>query len=434
MDEDLFISGCLAIQNPGPSFISFRLSSFLYCLAAILASYIIYYVAACRLGWEHKDKTLADHYTDMVQAAAYILILFTFGDYDRTVGWITGVAYASGLVLYGVLVEVPFLRVSLPGFRGWSWATRTFMAGATLLILAGAGYHFYLAARADILWPWYVVGLIVGLLLPSIGAVLVALDYRQRREQRQKLLQTRLAPPSIADSSSSSSSSSGSTTSAHPDESATMVPRGGDEDMEGSSPKASAHPTSSSSSSSSPPPSDVSGEPRRLESQKPHSSPGLRVRQSVEEGVAFRGGRAPPGPSLKSSSPTPSTIPSLEEERDENVVGLNSVPDAREEERRSRRGGGRGKHLSVPSTPIPQQTTRALPSVIDGTASMLLGFRVHLHHWQIFYLFAFFTRFPEPASQVCAGLVIAFFMQGGIAYGFDPMMEPIYHYRARGYP
>jgi len=47
----------------------------------------------------------------------------------------------------------------------------------------------------------------------------------------------------------------------------------------------------------------------------------------------------------------------------------------------------------------------------------------HLHHWQIFYYLAFFTRFDNPISQICAGLVIGIFMHGVAAYGFHDLLE-----------
>ncbi|CAG8612097.1 17778_t:CDS:2 [Cetraspora pellucida] len=40
---------------------------------------------------------------------------------------------------------------------------------------------------------------------------------------------------------------------------------------------------------------------------------------------------------------------------------------------------------------------------------------VHLHHWQIFYLLAFFTRFDDPISRVAAGIVLGIYTQGMIA-------------------
>ncbi|ORE07714.1 hypothetical protein BCV72DRAFT_304344 [Rhizopus microsporus var. microsporus] len=48
---------------------------------------------------------------------------------------------------------------------------------------------------------------------------------------------------------------------------------------------------------------------------------------------------------------------------------------------------------------------------------------IHLHHWQIFYVLAFFTRFTHPVSQVAAGIVIACYMQGICAYGYDHLVN-----------
>ncbi|KAL1924962.1 uncharacterized protein VTP21DRAFT_4616 [Calcarisporiella thermophila] len=47
---------------------------------------------------------------------------------------------------------------------------------------------------------------------------------------------------------------------------------------------------------------------------------------------------------------------------------------------------------------------------------------IHLHHWQIFYTLAFFTRFDSPVSQIGAGLVLACYMEGIIAYGYDSLL------------
>lgn len=47
----------------------------------------------------------------------------------------------------------------------------------------------------------------------------------------------------------------------------------------------------------------------------------------------------------------------------------------------------------------------------------------HLHHWQIFYYLAFFTRFSDVISNISAGLVIGIFMHGISAYGFHDLLE-----------
>ncbi|KAI9335564.1 hypothetical protein BD770DRAFT_415925 [Pilaira anomala] len=48
---------------------------------------------------------------------------------------------------------------------------------------------------------------------------------------------------------------------------------------------------------------------------------------------------------------------------------------------------------------------------------------IHLHHWQIFYVLAFFTRFDDAVSQVGAGIVLACYMEGICAYGYDALVN-----------
>ncbi|RHZ80367.1 hypothetical protein Glove_137g35 [Diversispora epigaea] len=45
--------------------------------------------------------------------------------------------------------------------------------------------------------------------------------------------------------------------------------------------------------------------------------------------------------------------------------------------------------------------------------------RIHVHHWQIFYVLAFFTRFNHPISQIGGGIVLGIYSHGMIAYGPD---------------
>ncbi|CAG8475700.1 16579_t:CDS:1 [Acaulospora colombiana] len=41
--------------------------------------------------------------------------------------------------------------------------------------------------------------------------------------------------------------------------------------------------------------------------------------------------------------------------------------------------------------------------------------RIHLHHWQIFYVLAFFTRFKQPVSQAAGGIVLGIYTEGMVA-------------------
>lgn len=59
------------------------------------------------------------------------------------------------------------------------------------------------------------------------------------------------------------------------------------------------------------------------------------------------------------------------------------------------------------------------------TYKVLTPVSLHLHHWQIFYVLCFFTRFDHPVSQVAAGIVLACYMQGICAYGYDPLVNDV---------
>ncbi|KAF9211512.1 hypothetical protein BGZ59_007960 [Podila verticillata] len=47
----------------------------------------------------------------------------------------------------------------------------------------------------------------------------------------------------------------------------------------------------------------------------------------------------------------------------------------------------------------------------------------HPHHWQLFYMLAFFTRFDHWVSRVGGGIVLGCYMQGIMAYGYDYLIE-----------
>lgn len=49
--------------------------------------------------------------------------------------------------------------------------------------------------------------------------------------------------------------------------------------------------------------------------------------------------------------------------------------------------------------------------------------KIHIHHWTIFYILAFFTRFPDLLSRVAAGVSIGSLMHGISAYNVDTTFE-----------
>ncbi|KAI8371126.1 hypothetical protein BD560DRAFT_109584 [Blakeslea trispora] len=66
-------------------------------------------------------------------------------------------------------------------------------------------------------------------------------------------------------------------------------------------------------------------------------------------------------------------------------------------------------------------------SVQPEETNQLITYRsrisLHLHHWQIFYVLAFFSRFDHLVSQIGAGIVLACYMEGICAYGYDHLVN-----------
>ncbi|KAI9275611.1 hypothetical protein BDA99DRAFT_555392 [Phascolomyces articulosus] len=77
---------------------------------------------------------------------------------------------------------------------------------------------------------------------------------------------------------------------------------------------------------------------------------------------------------------------------------------------------------STSADPVTQQQQQQpkLPELYNPYTRTL---SLHLHHWQIFYVLAFFTRFTHPVSQVGAGIVLACYMEGICAYGYDQLLN-----------
>ncbi|KAJ2793462.1 hypothetical protein H4R20_006534, partial [Coemansia guatemalensis] len=80
--------------------------------------------------------------------------MFTLGNYAHTFNWVTLVFYFVGVFAYSALVEVPFLRVSLNGWRTWSRGAWAVMLTGFAAVLLAAGFHIRWAYKADML-QWY---------------------------------------------------------------------------------------------------------------------------------------------------------------------------------------------------------------------------------------------------------------------------------------
>lgn len=257
----------------------------------------------------------------LVQAAAYGFVLFILGNYSVVFSLPFVIAYVVSLFSFGLIAELPFLRISLVTVRSWSIGAWIVMASTAALILAAAAYHIYLAVTFGIV-VWYLLALAIALALPGIGIILAVVDKSIKQRKRQKL---RDASREIENNARS-------------------ITRGENEPLDATS-------------------AEYQQRPGKL--------------------VNF---------------PRYATF-------DHISIASNS---------------DQGTFIS---------TYHRLASVEDFIAeevAMILYYQIHFHHWQLFFLLAFFTRFDDLISQICAGIVVGIYMQGVTAYGYHSLLEPLY--------
>ncbi|KAF9930082.1 NAD(+) kinase [Modicella reniformis] len=127
-----------------------------FMLATVLIPYPTYVFVATVFNWEHRAKRPARHYQDVLHATSYGLILFIFGNYARTLNWITILAFWITWPSYSLIAELPFAKTSLASITSWPFGMYALFAGATAIVLVFAGYHIYLGIELNRAVPGFI--------------------------------------------------------------------------------------------------------------------------------------------------------------------------------------------------------------------------------------------------------------------------------------
>ncbi|KAJ2804095.1 hypothetical protein H4R21_001777 [Coemansia helicoidea] len=354
MGDAGFLDGCFThgdAHGGAATLVSFHFVRFaLFAVLLTVAGPLVHRVVAALFDLERDFKSVADHFDDVTSGLLYAYLVFTLGNYAHTLGWVTLVFYFVGLLGFCLLVELPFMRISIPSWRTWSvgaWAVN--LAGLAAVVLA-AVFHIRWAYKAAIL-QWYLP--LFALATSTVWLTVFVkqlnnycVDYCpnglgiERQLRRLALVLCIWRDPDRAPSK-------------RPDANAPTASRAND-----------------------------NGAP---DTGTPIGSDIPLALLSGANGTASAGNAAG-----EQSCRERAGLLSREEK---NAIISRKL-----------------EHLHY----LNAEGGRPLP---------LYHYQLHLHHWQIFYILAFFTRFDRFASQACAGLVLGIFTQGISAYGFDPMME-----------
>ncbi|KAJ2557620.1 hypothetical protein EV175_001230 [Coemansia sp. RSA 1933] len=377
-----FLDGCYLrsdASDGAATLVSFHFVRFiLFTVMFVVAGPLFYRVVAAFFDLERDFKSIVDHYNDVTNGLIYAYIVFTLGNYAHTFSWVTVVFYFAGILGYSALVELPLLRVSLASWRSWSKGVWAVHYAGIALVVAAAGFHIRWA-YVDGFLAWYLplFVLATATVLSTIPVKSLhhycmdkypnGLGIERRARKAALVLFTR--------------SDAGQNT-----------------------------------------------EQRILAMQ-------LRARCQAYVNSRRNGTRsAASSPSSTEESSFDLLTPKVATTQDNNAddgdtIAMHAIDNGR-------RTGHSSSHdhceeLNMPPEPCKQkheiieERLKSLHylNVPSSGALPLLRCKLHLHHWQIFYILAFFTRFDNFASCACAGLVLGIVTQGSAAYGYDPMME-----------
>ncbi|RKP37728.1 hypothetical protein BJ085DRAFT_38157 [Dimargaris cristalligena] len=296
--------------------VSFDVTIFLQFLALlVVAGPLAFRSIAWLYNWERRAKNGVHHFQDAAQLVGYAYIVFTLGNYTHTLSRWTVLGYGVGILGWGLLGELPFMKVSLPTWRTWSWGAWVMNLTAAGIVMGFGVVHFNWADQDQTLGPLYLSGLLVATGFVWLGVLVSTYETRYAIPWRTH--------------------------------------------RHGRNPQ---HPLG-------------------------------QYQSLAAAGVSTNSNAAVPLP-----SPPPKPIGHFTESTWAKLWwAINPW----------RNFWARYKAWQTE----------------DPNPRLLEPHRIHLHHWQIFYILAFFTRFSNPVSQVCAGLALGISGHGIAAYGFDPLLE-----------
>ncbi|KAJ1937225.1 hypothetical protein GGF37_005292 [Kickxella alabastrina] len=379
-----FVSGCYLHEDAfhgAATIVSFHFVRYiLFTIMLIIVGPLVYRLVAAFFDLERDFKSIVDHFDDVTNGLIYSYILFTLGNYAHTFGWVTLVFYFVGLLCYCGLVELPFMRMSLPGWRSWSKAAWAVNLAGLVAVLVAAGFHIRWSYKAGIL-QWYLPLFVLATASVWSTAFVKQLHHHCIDNCPEGLgieKRTRRAALVLFTSRNAQSRRE------HQAEEVIQLAELRE--------RAEQYAICASEQLSSP----SEQLPSNGDSANVPSPIALKYAESRE--LSDTNSEVGPARTSRALLNMP-----MEPERQECINSLSC-------EQKKVRIEERLKNLHY----LNVQTNGPLP---------LYRYQLHLHHWQIFYILSFFTRFDEFASQACAGIVLGIFTHGYAAYGFDTMME-----------
>ncbi|KAI1297842.1 hypothetical protein EDD11_006908 [Mortierella claussenii] len=355
-----------------------------FMLATVLIPYPTYVFVATVFNWEHRAKRPARHYQDLLHATSYGLIVFIFGNYARTLNWITILAFWITWPSYSLIAELDFAKTSLPSWKTWPFAMYALFAGATGVVLVFTGYHIYLGVVLNRTVPGFVGYYLLGLLIPVI---LTLIGYACLKQQNMDFFKLSKVYNSLLLLQWKWSARIATRKAAK--EKKKQLEIAAKAGMQKKVPT-------------------IDGpvqQDQPQQQQQQQAGAGTVVVQVDGLAAGQHVSRTGSHDQLINSSSNMHVSPS-------DTTGTTPAAEG-------------STALEQPSTAAAQtlQPEVTIQPYVPYVWSVAVPGYFHPHHWQLFYTLAFFTRFDHWVSRVGAGITLGCYMQGIMAYGYDYLIE-----------
>ncbi len=110
------------------------------------------------VGWEYEKKTSSVEFSDVSYVLMISILLHTFGNYENTSTKVTYVCMPIGLIGFGLLQQVPFLKNSLASSGTWPWQSwLVYSVGLSLVVLLFAIHIYFAVLLQNDFWKLYIM-------------------------------------------------------------------------------------------------------------------------------------------------------------------------------------------------------------------------------------------------------------------------------------
>ncbi|PWA01674.1 hypothetical protein BB558_002215 [Smittium angustum] len=479
------IQSCPITDNYGGAWtlVSFNLLVFVeFALLISVVGPLIFRLVSSALGLERHYISIVGFFGMFLKNLQLGYILFTLGNYSNTFNYVTVISYFFGIFGYSILVEISFLKVSLPTWRAWTVGAWIAHLIGVFLVLSAASWFIYLSVidgYVDVYLAFFVLATSF-IWIPAILNYFNTRTLKKYPEAHPKSRIPRMIILACKNIVSKHKKQKSRYISLEPIKKKTdRVLQNNTGDRESSSNSR----TSSSQSDNDSPSSDIintlslpdsikfsdtendknldfEGIEKKINLEYVNHSNFKKEAEKINEPqknskLGYTDNRKYISPSDSDSVKNKSLCKNLStpfsnsfelksfsqpQSKKSNINSKLEEDDILENRVNSRHKNSQLENINTtpaetsesgsqePGSGVFTLFDQAKPSYLGLSSENPYGrvqYSVHIHHWQIFYLLAFFTRFPTLTSRICSGLLLGIYTHGSAAYGHDHILEPL---------